>query len=567
MATPRILTAARTISQRRRLSGLRGSLLNGLLRHLRGNSRRNCRLRCGRTGRCGLSSRLSCGLDLLTGLRHLSVNGHLTAQELTHAGGQLGHKTLDRAQSRNVGAHVQGCAVHAGGANLHQLLRRTRNAHSVKNGAPITLNRSQRIVRVKLQRRGGGTRRSCCWRSRGIRRRRSMRCRRGVTRQGSTGRSYRCLSCRGLRGLCQGGGAKGCASQRGSTRAGMLRTALLRAALLRGRLRGSRLLNRGARSLRIRCLSLRSQASRRHTRRTSSRHATLRRTRTSRNRTSSTRSHATLQNLQARSQRRNLSATGRTLHRRQKQTSTQQLQLKLRIRRTRHTIQSLIRRTRSNRQLTLTQSLSLLSQTLQLILRNTLQNLAGSLRNSLHHNQITQTLQQILHKTARILTGRHHTRHRTKESRRILRTQRLNDLIQKLRVGITQQRHRTVILNTVLRRRTSHQLIKNRQRITHRTAASTNHQLQHARLNGHLLLIAQTLQERQKNLRRNQTERVMVSTRTNRTQHLIRLSCREDKLHVLRRFLHNLQQRIETLTGHHMRLINNEDLVTVTHRR
>ena len=182
MATPRILTAARTISQRRRLSGLRGSLLNGLLRRLRGNSRRNCRLRCGSTGRCGLSSRLSYGLDLLTGLRHLSVNGHLTAQELTHAGGQLGHKALDRAQSRNVGAHVQGCAVHAGGANLHQLLRRTGNAHSVKNGTPITLNRRQRIVRVKLQRRGGGTRRSCCRRGRDIRRLRSMRCRRGVTR-------------------------------------------------------------------------------------------------------------------------------------------------------------------------------------------------------------------------------------------------------------------------------------------------------------------------------------------------------------------------------------------------
>ena len=119
VATPRILTAARTISQRRRLSGLRGSLLNGLLRRLRRNSRRNRRLRCGSTERCGLSSRLSCGFDLLTWLRHLSVNGHLTAQELTHAGCQLGHKALDRAQSRNVGAHVQGCPIHAGGANLH----------------------------------------------------------------------------------------------------------------------------------------------------------------------------------------------------------------------------------------------------------------------------------------------------------------------------------------------------------------------------------------------------------------------------------------------------------------
>ena len=123
VATPRILTAAGTISQRHRLSGLRGSLLNGLLRRLRGNSRRSCRLHCG--------GRLSCGLDLLTGLRHLSVNSHLTAQELTHASGQLGHKTLHRAQSRNIGAHVQGCAVHAGGMHLHQLFRRTGNAHSV----------------------------------------------------------------------------------------------------------------------------------------------------------------------------------------------------------------------------------------------------------------------------------------------------------------------------------------------------------------------------------------------------------------------------------------------------
>lgn len=88
VATPRILTAARTISQRRRLSGLRGSLLNGRLRRLRGNSRRGCGL-CGSTG--------CCRLDLLTGLRHLSVNGHLTAQELTHASGQLGHKALHRA--------------------------------------------------------------------------------------------------------------------------------------------------------------------------------------------------------------------------------------------------------------------------------------------------------------------------------------------------------------------------------------------------------------------------------------------------------------------------------------
>ena len=280
MATPRILTAAQTISQWRRLRGLRGSLLNGRLRRLRGDSRRNCRLRCGSTGGCGLSyrGRLNCRPGLLTGLRHLSVNGHLTAQELTHAGGQLGYKALNRTQSRNVGAHVQGRVVHPGGTHLHQLLRRTRNAHSVKDGTPITLNSRQRIVRVKLQRRGGGTRRSgiSCSRSRGIRSLRSMRCCRGVTRQGSTN-----LRCRGLHGPCQRCSAKGRARQRGCTGASLLRTALLRGCLLGSKLLHglsrllNRFLNRGARNLRIR--SLRRQASSRHTCRTSNRHATLRR--------------------------------------------------------------------------------------------------------------------------------------------------------------------------------------------------------------------------------------------------------------------------------------------------
>ena len=134
-------------------------------------------------------------------------------------------------------------------------------------------------------------------------------------------------------------------------------------------------------------------------------------------------------------------------------------------------------------------------------------------------------------------------------------------------MGITQQGYREVVLNALLGGRASHQLIKNRERITHRTAAGTNHQLQHARLHRHLLLIAQALQVRQKNLRRHQTERVVVGTRTNRAQHLIRLGRREDELHVLRRLLHNLQQGVKALAGDHVGLVNNENLVAVTHWR
>ena len=130
VATPRILTAAGAFRQGR--GGLLGS-------------------RCG-----GLSLPLGCRgarLEGLSGLDDLGVNRHGAAQELAHAGGQLGDVALDRAQGCDVGAHVEHGALHAGGVNLRQLLRGTRNAHSVKDGTPIALDRRQRVIRIKLQRR------------------------------------------------------------------------------------------------------------------------------------------------------------------------------------------------------------------------------------------------------------------------------------------------------------------------------------------------------------------------------------------------------------------------------
>ena len=172
VATPRILAAAGAFRQG--CGGLLGS-------------------RCG-----GLSLLLGCRgarLEGLAGLDDLGVNRHGAAQELAHAGGQLGDIALDRAQGCNIGAHVEHGALHAGGVNLRQLLRGTRNAHSVKDGAPIALNRRQRIIRIKLQRGGRGrSNRGGCSRSRGV------RCR----RQGSTSLSGRSqgrgsLSSRSLR--------------------------------------------------------------------------------------------------------------------------------------------------------------------------------------------------------------------------------------------------------------------------------------------------------------------------------------------------------------------------------
>ena len=49
--------------------------------------------------------------------------------------------------------------------------------------------------------------------------------------------------------------------------------------------------------------------------------------------------------------------------------------------------------------------------------------------------------------------------------------------------------------------------------------------------------------------------------------HLLGLRRREDELHVLRRLLDDLEQRVEPLRGHHVRLVEDEDLVPVAGRR
>ena len=200
VATPRILTAAGAFRQG--CGGLLGSRCDGLSLLL------GCR---------------GARFEGLAGLDDLGVNRYGAAQELAHAGGQLGDVALDRAQGCNIGAHVEHGALHAGGVNLRQLLRGTWNAHSVKDGTPIALNRGQRIIRIKLQRGGRGrSNRGGCSRNRGVRCRR-----RGGARQGGTSLSGRSqgsgsLSCRRLRYRCQGCSAKGCARQRGRTRASLL---------------------------------------------------------------------------------------------------------------------------------------------------------------------------------------------------------------------------------------------------------------------------------------------------------------------------------------------------------
>ncbi len=58
----------------------------------------------------------------------------------------------------------------------------------------------------------------------------------------------------------------------------------------------------------------------------------------------------------------------------------------------------------------------------------------------------------------------------------------------------------------------------------------------------------------------------MVRARADRADDLLRLGRREHELHVLRRLLDDLEQRVEALRRHHVRLVDDVDLVAAARR-
>ena len=81
-----------------------------------------------------------------------------------------------------------------------------------------------------------------------------------------------------------------------------------------------------------------------------------------------------------------------------------------------------------------------------------------------------------------------------------------------------------------------------------------------------MLVFADLLEVRAHNLLRHQAERVMVGARADGADHLVWFGGGEDEHHMLRRLLHDFQQRVETLRRDHVGLVENEDLVAVAGR-
>ena len=181
------------------------------------------------------------------------------------------------------------------------------------------------------------------------------------------------------------------------------------------------------------------------------------------------------------------------------------------------------------------------------------------------HEQIACARQQVFHKAARVEPADNHLLDHVIQLRAVVVNDRVDRCADQYVGREPEQRHSGVIRDLTVHR-AHHELVEHRKRVAHRPTARAHRQTQHTGLGLDLLMFADLLKVRPHHLGRHQAERVMVRARADRADHLFGFGRGEDEHHMLRRLLHDLEQRVEPLLGHHVRLVEDEDLVAVARR-
>ena len=256
----------------------------------------------------------------------------------------------------------------------------------------------------------------------------------------------------------------------------------------------------------------------------------------------------------------------RVLRPRQQDARADELQLETRGRRPAHLRETGVQQIRGTGQLCGTVRPRLTLEPLQPILRHLRQEGGRGLLGGRDDEQVPEPLQQVLDEPARIMTGFDDPVDDAEHPGAVAGGERVDDVTQERIVRVAQQCDRRAVVDPV-RRRTCDQLVQHRQSVADGPAACADDQRQHARAHLHALTRRELLQVSAQRLRRDQAERVVVGAGPDRADHLVRLRRREHELHVRRRLLHELEERVEALRRHHVRLIEDEDLVAVARRR
>ncbi len=203
---------------------------------------------------------------------------------------------------------------------------------------------------------------------------------------------------------------------------------------------------------------------------------------------------------------------------------------------------------------------------LQLVGRPVDQALGDRIRHLLQDDQVAKALEQVGRVAPGVVAGLGDPVDGLVGGGAVTVRQGVAHLVDQGHVGDAEQGDRAGITDP-LRPGTGDQLVQHRQRVPRAAAARPDHQREHRRIDGDALGLGELLQVRPEGRGRNQPERVVMGARADGAEHLVRLGGGEDELHIFRRLLDELEQRVEAGRRDHVRLVDHVDLVAAVGRR
>ncbi|OUE30038.1 hypothetical protein BFL35_12475 [Clavibacter michiganensis] len=204
---------------------------------------------------------------------------------------------------------------------------------------------------------------------------------------------------------------------------------------------------------------------------------------------------------------------------------------------------------------------------LELVLRGAAQHGGRALDGrGAHDDEVAQALEEVLDEAARILAGLDDAVHPRERGGGVMPGDRVDDLVEQGGVRVAEERDGALVLHALVLG-SGDELVEQGEGVAHRPAAGPDHERQDAGGDAHVLLRREVLHVVEHLRGRHEAERVVVRAGADGADDLVGLGGGEDELHVLRRLLHDLQQRVEALRRDHVRLVEDEDLVAVARRR